>query len=449
MLSLIFNIGLELIHLICVIILISYFFIRTAVFSRVVHGMGTIRDKVIIILLFGAFSIYGNVSNIWLNGSQANVRDLGPVIAGLMFGPMIGIGTAIIGAGFRLSQGGITVVPCTLTTIIAGILAGVVWKLNKGRYIGTMRAVLFIIIIELIHLILIILMAGSGPEVMDIIETMWLIMFPLYIIGISVFSIVYANYLTEQKNQEELVRRQVELKSATEIQKSFLPHSPPKVSGYDIHACTYPAREVGGDFYDYISMDDGTVGLVIADVSGKSVPAAIFMALSCTTVRVSSRWAGRPHQAVEQVNSLINRYAESGMFFSLFYAVINPDNGLISYVNAGHPRPVLFRSDGTVEELPLTGPIVGFMDEQVYTDEEISLEDGDLLVCYTDGVTEATRSDGTMLGKTRLYETIAKVKSETVYVISDTIIDEIFRFTGEADQFDDISLLIVKKGTRS
>jgi len=119
MFDLFFSIIIELIHLICVIILVAYFLIRTKLFQRCLSGKGSIRDQVLIILIFGVLSIYGNISGIWFNGTEANVRDLGPVIAGLMLGPVIGISSAIIGALFRFSLGGVTAIPCTLTTLIA------------------------------------------------------------------------------------------------------------------------------------------------------------------------------------------------------------------------------------------------------------------------------------------------------------------------------------------
>lgn len=439
------NIGIELFNLICVITLLSYFFIRTKVFKRVYTSGGSIKDRIIIILFFGALSIYGNMSNIWLYGSQANVRNFGPVIAGLMFGPWIGLGAAVIGALFRYSLGGITAIPCSLTTLIAGILAGIVWILNKKRYVGTLKAIIFIILIEVIDLVMMFLIVGRGPAVMSIIEYMWVPMLPLYIAGISIFSIIYNNYFTEQKNREELELRKIETKSAIEIQKGFLPKSPPLIQGYDIYACTYPARDVGGDFFDYIPLDDGSTGLVIADVSGKSVPAAIFMALSCTTVRVLAQSVKNPHLAVSQVNSTITRYAENGMFFSMFYSEINPENGILSYVNAGHPSPLIIRNTGTVEELILTGPIVGFLEDHKYAESSVSLDFGDMMVCYTDGVTEAQQHDGKMFGKGRLIETSVRMRSSTSEEIITGIINEINQFVGDITQFDDITLLIVKK----
>ncbi len=439
-----FSIIFELVQLVCVIILASYFFIRTNVFQRSSSGHGSFRDKVILVLVFGAFSIYGNISGIWLYGSEANVRDLGPVIAGLLFGPGIGISSAIIGAVFRFSLGGVTVIPCTLTTLIAGILAGLVWWVNKKKYIGTFRAILFILLLEIIHLTLIILLSGTSIDVLAIVTTMWILMVPLYVIGISVFSIIYEQYVAELKEHEELQRQQIELNSATEIQRGFLPKEMPTLPGYEIYASSTPAREVGGDFFDFISFDNGDLGLVIADVSGKSVPAALFMGLSCTAVRVCSRWVFSPSSLLGQVNSLIVRYAESGMFFSIFFALLKSGSGCISYVNAGHPSPVLIR-DSQILELSRTGPIIGFMDGEDFFEKEITLQDGDLLVCYTDGVTEAKRSDGEMFGKKRLIQVVKSSREEPVHDINDMILAEISRFAGDAPQFDDISLLIVKK----
>jgi len=199
-----FSIIYELVQLVCVIILASYFFIRTKIFQRCISGHGSSRDTIILILVFGAFSIYGNVSGIWLYGSEANVRDIGPVIAGLLFGPVIGIGSAIIGALFRLSLGGVTAIPCSLTTIIAGILASIIWFKNKKRFIGPVKAVIFILVLQIIHLSLVLLISGTSIDVLAIVTTMWVLMVPLYVIGISVFSIIYEQYVAELKEHEEL-----------------------------------------------------------------------------------------------------------------------------------------------------------------------------------------------------------------------------------------------------
>ena len=221
MFDLIIPVAWELFQIIAVITLCSYFIIRTDVFNRLIQENGSIKDKILIILFFGVISIYGTMSNIVLDGSPANVRDLGPVIAGLCFGPWIGLGSAIIGAIFRYSFGGITAVPCTLTTLLAGTLAGIVWIINKKRYIGTYYALIFISLIELLHLGLIFLIAGDGPEVMAIIDNMWTIMLPLYLFGIAIFSIFYKNYTNEKKNREELERERVELQFAQETNKYY------------------------------------------------------------------------------------------------------------------------------------------------------------------------------------------------------------------------------------
>jgi len=440
-----FSIIYELVQLVCVIILASYFFIRTKIFQRCISGNGSTWDKILLVIVFGAFSVYGNVSGVWLFGAEANVRDIGPVLGGLLFGPIIGVGSAIIGALFRLSLGGVTAIPCSLTTIIAGILASIIWWVNRKQFIGTVRSIIFILFLQVIHLSLVLIISGTSIDVLNIITTMWSLMVPLYVIGISIFSIIYEQYVAEIKEHEELQRQQVELSSATEIQMGFLPIEMPRIPGYEIYASSTPAREVGGDFFDFLSFEDGSLGVVIADVSGKSVPAAIFMGLSCTTVRVCSRWAPQPSSLLGQVNSHIVRYAESGMFFSMFYALIEPCSGNVSYVNAGHPSPILIRSTGEVIELPRTGPIVGFMDDEEFLEKEFNLEDGDLLVSYTDGVTEAKRSDGKMFGKERLIQLIMSIHEKPVHEINDTILSDISLYAGDVPQFDDISLMIVKK----
>ena len=169
------------------------------------------------------------------------------------------------------------------------------------------------------------------------------------------------------------------------------------------------------------------------------------MALSCTIVRVAARWIQKADQVVNRVNTLITWFAESGMFFSMVYGVVSPVEGTVHYVNAGHPPPVLLRKNKEIEELQRTGTIIGFKEDRTFGEAAIVLKDGDLIVCYTDGVTEARSKDGTMFGKERLCEVIAGCQSKGAEETVGSILDEIRQFTGDTAQFDDITLLILKK----
>ncbi len=437
--------GLALFQLISVIILGSYFISRTTFFYRVVFLQGTARDHVLLILFFGALSIYGTMSGISLFGAQANVRDLGPIIGGLTCGPVVGMGAAFIGIAYRLSLGGVTAVPCCLGTLIAGISAGIIWYSHGKRFIGTIPAIILVVVLELIHTSLVWILTPDFSGLYEIQITMGTTGLGLNVIGMLCFSLIFTNYVLERKTREELDRTAAELDIARKIQVSFLPAELPGIDGYELAAFSRPARDVGGDFYDIISFEGNEYGFLIADVSGKSIPAAIFMGLSCTSIRASAEWVHLPSLAVERANNLVCKYAESGMFFSLFYGILDAGSGRIRYVNAGHPPPVVLTQNGGSRFLTHTGTIVGFTEDAQYREGEFTMQPGDILVCYTDGVTECIDRAGSYFGRERLVSCIQKAGHRPAEEILKEVHAVVMQFAGDVPQFDDITLLVIKR----
>jgi len=390
-------------------------------------------------------SVYGTMSGISIFGAPANVRDLGPVIAGLTCGPFVGLGAGIIGVLYRYSLGGPTVIPCCISTIIAGLSAGIIWYYNKKEFIGLKKAVALVIFLEMLHVILVYMIAGQAPDINDIIFTLGTSGLILNVIGILCFSIIFQNYVIEKRNKDILQREKMELEIARDIQNDLLPGASPQIPGYDIEAFSRPAREIGGDFYDYIQFGDGDLGFVIADVSGKSIPAAIYMGLSCKTVHASLEWVSDPGKAIGIANDLICEYSKIGMFLSAFYGVLNPDTGLLRYVNAGHPPSVLIRENGVIEYLNKTGMVLGVEKGKRYRVEKTILNKGDLLFCYTDGITDCMNSAGEIIK----IEKIIKILQQNPDLSNKNLIKEVIReidhFAGKSPQFDDITLITVRR----
>jgi serine phosphatase RsbU (regulator of sigma subunit) len=243
---------------------------------------------------------------------------------------------------------------------------------------------------------------------------------------------------------EEIERKESELRIAAEIQTSFLPRTTPEIRGCEIAAFTHPAKEVGGDFYDFFSLEGGRYALVIADVAGKGVPAALYMALSRTTVRTVARGCDAASETVRRSNDTIIEDAGSVSFVTLLYAVFDEQARTLTYVNAGHNPPVLRRGDGTVETLEPTGPVIGFLEDMEFEEVTITLWPGDLLVFYTDGVTEAENRDGVMFGEERLYAVIDAVAGRSAPEVAGAIRDAVTAFAGDAPQFDDITVVVLR-----
>jgi sigma-B regulation protein RsbU (phosphoserine phosphatase) len=260
--------------------------------------------------------------------------------------------------------------------------------------------------------------------------------------------------LQEAAEQE---RMKQELAVAQRIQASFLPECCPSVSGWELAAIWRSARQVSGDFYDFIplpstennlGLGEGRMGLVIADVADKGVPAALFMALSRTLVRTMVIDGKPPATAIARANDLILADAPSGLFVTLFYTIIQPDSGEIIYVNAGHMPPLVVRdSTGQVEELRVPGVALGILPGIAFQEWQALLEPGDTLILYTDGVTDASDAMEQRFGLERLRDVVGTHWHLPAVELAETIHDAVGTFVGGAAQFDDFTLLVAKRNT--
>lgn len=244
--------------------------------------------------------------------------------------------------------------------------------------------------------------------------------------------------------EKTLERSKAELRIASDIQRSFLPDHIPPIAGFDLAAISIPAMEVGGDFYDFIP-GEGRLGMVIADVSGKSIPAALFMALSRTIVRANATHHEKGTEVLQDANDMITADSRSGMFVTLFYGVLEQDKHRLVYANAGHPPPILFRGGSDeVVNLEVTGIALGAMGGMEYEERRVDLSPGDVVVLYTDGVTEAMNGEAEQYGQKRLCSAVQSSRHLSAQGILESILEDISHFSGDQAQFDDITMIIVK-----
>lgn len=259
------------------------------------------------------------------------------------------------------------------------------------------------------------------------------------------------NYVHQmQKEHSQLESLKGDLAIASEIQQAILPRVfppfPEIADKLDIAASMTPAKDVGGDFYDLFRIDDERIGFVIADVSGKGIPAAIFMAVSRTLIRATGVRGGSPAECIAYSNKLLAAESVDCMFVTVFYGIININTGEINYCNAGHNPPYVLKHDGKVEPLPTMGDcMVGAIDGLPYHEATLQLEKGDALVMYTDGVTEAMNIDYQQFGEERLEETLEDVTMHNCQEMVDAIKSDVAAFAGEAEQSDDITVLTLKR----
>jgi serine phosphatase RsbU (regulator of sigma subunit) len=246
-------------------------------------------------------------------------------------------------------------------------------------------------------------------------------------------------------------RLERELQMAREVQASLLPGETPQVSGWEFAARWRPARQVAGDYYDFIPLDGGRLGLVIADVSDKGMPAALFMAMTRSTIRASVGHAPSPAEGIALANRLICADATGGMFVTLFYAFLDPATGALTYVNAGHNPPLLHRGgDGKAGpdnpiELERTGMALGVMDEATFEQRTVQCHPGDLVLFYTDGITEALDECEEDFGVQRLRRVLIQRQRAPVVDIVVAIERALEAHVGELAPFDDITMVAVRR----
>ncbi len=250
---------------------------------------------------------------------------------------------------------------------------------------------------------------------------------------------------TLKRTTAEKERMLKELEIARGIQQSFLPESAPVLPGFDLEGFSLPALEVGGDFYDFIPLDSDHYGLVIADVSGKGVPAALFMALSRTLIRASASSIDDPVSSIREANGHIFHDSKTSMFVTLFYAVLDCRARSLRFINAGHNPPIFVgAAPAGVTLLNAKGIALGVLDEIALESVDIQLRAGDVVVLYTDGVTEATNEQDEEYGVERLTRCLEREKARTSKEIIAAIVQEVTAFAGTRPQHDDITIMVLK-----
>ena len=254
----------------------------------------------------------------------------------------------------------------------------------------------------------------------------------------------------EQRIKDETARRAVEgeLKAARRIQTSLLPRVFPPFpdhTEFDLHATNSPVAFIAGDFFDFFFVKPNTLAIVLADVSGHGIPAALFMAVSRTVIRKLTVPDQPPYEIIDNVNQILSQDNDNMMFVTLFYGHYDTKTGELTYVNAGHDPPYVVRKDGNLETLPATGPLVAAFEEASYHEQTVRLDPGDVLVTFTDGVTEAhSIRDHILYGVERLERVLREIHGESVTEICDRICRDVDDYS-QHEQQDDVTLLVLKR----
>ena len=432
-----------------VVIVLAYVLTRTKVFPAMLKKQATNwKQRSCLIIIFGVFSIYGTLSGIDILGAIANIRDLGPAIAGLVGGPLVGLGAGLIGGIHRYSMGGLTAVPCSISTILAGLAGGLVYQYKKGELVSIKAAAIFMSLFEAFHMGLNLLIVRPFDQIWVIIQNVSLPMICTNGLGMGIFIFIIHNLIKEKETQKQKELIESELSVAREIQMSIVPKIFPPFPGrqeFDVFAVIEPAKEVGGDLYDYFLLDDDHLCFTIGDVSGKGVPASLFMAVTKTLIKAKADIKLGPNEILYAVNNELCEDNDSGMFVSEFLGILKISTGEIVYSNGGHNLPYVLRRDGSLKMLPkMGGMALGVMDEMSYHCAEVKLHAGDSLVMYTDGVTEAMNEAGELFGEEGLEQALTGLIGKTVRDEVDVILQSTREFVNGAKQSDDITIVVLQ-----
>jgi serine phosphatase RsbU (regulator of sigma subunit)/predicted ester cyclase len=251
-----------------------------------------------------------------------------------------------------------------------------------------------------------------------------------------------------QRLEQEIRERErieQELEVARRIQQASLPKEVPELEGWQISPYYQPAREVGGDFYDFFELEEGRVGVVVGDATGKGVPAALVVSATSSMIRAVAQGSGySPGETLARVNETLLARIPPNMFITCFYCILDPKSGRLSYANAGHDLPYLHRASGEAEELRATGMPLGLMPGMGYEEKQIILEAGEAALFYSDGLVEAHDPKGEMFGFPRLRALVAEHGKERS--LGKFLLEELYSFTGEGwEQEDDITLLTLRR----
>jgi sigma-B regulation protein RsbU (phosphoserine phosphatase) len=254
---------------------------------------------------------------------------------------------------------------------------------------------------------------------------------------------------TARLHQEEIERQRLEEELAVgrKIQLSLLPEKPPEIPGWEFAALHKSARQVSGDFYDFYDLpgDEPHVGMLIADVVDKGVPAALFMALSRTVIRTMALSGRGPASVLRKANDLVLNDSRASMFLTAFYAKLNPQDGRLVYANAGHNRPLWYHADsGKCQELLAGGSLLAVLEQLDLEEKEIQLQAGDILVLYTDGLTDAINPVGEVFREERLWEVIESNPGVNAQEMLDLIMEAVVEFSRNTPLADDLTLIVLR-----
>ena len=423
-----------------------------------------VRENIILILLFGSLAIAATYLGTAIDPADkaspiANVRNLAPLIAGMLGGPIAGIGAGIIGGVHRYlypylsaGAGAATALPCMVVTITAGVSGGIIFLIYRKKFPKPLFAVIFGIAFETFDMFFVYSLGNYSSR-----AAAWLTVQSLFIpmllantFGLFIFTFMVNRALNYQNIKTIKDKIESELQIAHEIQKSMLPRLFPPFPDrkeFDIYAVMNPAKNVGGDFYDFFFIDKQRLCIIIGDVSDKGVPAALFMTIIKTLLKTEALRIISPDAVLQRVNDILYPDNESCSFATVFCGFLNVKTGVLEFSNGGHIPPYLIGKDHSIDTVKIDrNYMVGNLKGATFTTQKIKLKKNDVLFLFTDGVTDAETEKGEMFTDKRLKAALAKGCTDDISSggIVNYILNELKTFAGAAPQYDDTTIVSVK-----
>ena len=437
-----------------VILVIAAFIGGSELMRKYSGGERNWRNSAIAGVLGGLFGIYGTMTGVTYGDAIISVRDIGPMLAGFTGGPAGGLIAGLIAGvhrflvGSRASATAVEVTyACITATVCIGLMCGLLARRFRQGHVKHWVAFLTGVVMEAFHLSLLLLFVKPFAAAAAIVKAIYL---PFILVNAAGFTllIVMIGYIDRQRTiMIESSRLKTELEVANVIQRSLLP---PITEGYParaelaVAASMDTAKEVGGDFYDAFFVDRDRLAFVIADVSGKGIPAAMFMVSSKTVIQNCVRDYPSLAEAVAEVNSSLCRNNTAEMFVTAWIGVLHLPSGKLTFVNAGHNPPVLVSDGGASFIRKRGGVVLAAMEGVRYRESSLEMKKGDCLFLYTDGVTEAEDRKHELFGEERLRAclegTAGMAPGEVLSRVKEAVSEHVSGF----DQFDDITMLCMR-----
>lgn len=245
--------------------------------------------------------------------------------------------------------------------------------------------------------------------------------------------------------EQSLKKIEEELKIANDIQTRLLPKTNPQINGFDIASKSVPAKEVGGDYYDFIQIDENNIVICLGDISGKGMPAALLMANLQATLRGQALFTSSAGECLTRANKLLYRSTDRQNYATLFYGILDSSNDTFRFSNAGHNPPILMNSDKKVISLTKGGTVLGFMEDFQFEEDSVNLKKGDTIIIYSDGINEAFNIDDEEYGEENLLSIIKDSLSLDAEKIIENVFESVRSHVQDAPQSDDITIVVIKK----